>query len=79
MPQAPQYLRDEFEDDSEALHLLEANFVVDRSGMFRQRDPHYLATAKEVRALEYLILEWDYGFHAGTPLDPATVTRKISN
>ena len=61
MPQAPQSLRDEFEDDTNACLALKDNFN-ERHGVFRKKDPSYAPTGREMNALNYMILEWDYGY-----------------
>lgn len=61
MPQAPSHLRVMFEDDSAAWAVLAENFRDDR-GMIRPKVKGYRATAQEDCAIDYLWLEWDYGY-----------------
>lgn len=60
MPQAPEYLRAMFEDDSDAWRHL-SNFYDDR-GLIRPKIAGTTPTDKQAHAIDYLILEWDYGY-----------------
>ena len=62
MPQAPDHLRDKFPSDSEALELLHSRgYKVSRGGVIFHPDARP-AGNEEWTAIEYLILEWDYGY-----------------
>lgn len=61
MPQAPQYLRDEFADDGVALEVIAENFTVTR-GLIQKKSYGYIPTPKENHAIDYLWLEWDYAY-----------------
>jgi len=63
MPQAPYELQKRWTDDSAALSHLAPNFTW-RGGMIRPRDG-YTPTQEDYSAIDYLILEWDYGFERG--------------
>lgn len=60
MPQAPSYLQSMFEDDAAAWRYL-PNFYDDR-GMIRPKIAGTTPVAKQVHAIDYLCLEWDYGY-----------------
>ncbi len=62
MPQAPEYLREEFDDDRSAFAVIEKNYVDDKGFVIRPKVEGYKPTALEKRALDYLWLEWDYAF-----------------
>lgn len=63
MPQASKRLRNEFPGgDSEALEVLEANFIVDRTGLIHRKDVNYMPTGREWDAVDYLFHEWDYAY-----------------
>lgn len=72
MPQAHQYLRDKFEDDSTAWEILDGNFS-DCAGLIYPKVAGYMPTNEENDALDYLFLEWDYGY---SPVEPPTKERK---
>jgi len=66
MPQATDELREKFPgSDSEALEVIATNFLVDRGGVIRKRDPKYKPTVREYDAIDYLFQEWDYGYNLG--------------
>ena len=67
MPQAPEYLRAMFSDDADAWGHL-SNFYDDR-GMIRPKITGALPTEKQAYAIDYLCLEWDYGYE-----DPASAS-----
>lgn len=61
MPTAPDHLRQKFEDDTAARDLLEAaGYSLTHTFDWVAPAPH-TATLEELDAVEYLILEWDYG------------------
>lgn len=62
MPQSPAHLQAQFPSDSEALEILKENFIIYRNGMIGRKDPGYVPTEKEKDAVDYLVLEWDYGY-----------------
>lgn len=62
MPSGPPELQREFGDDATALEFIDKNYEVGKGFVIRPRVAGYKATAKENRALDYLWLEWDYGF-----------------
>lgn len=62
MPQGPDYLQEEFGDDSNALAVIDTNYIVDKGFIIRPKVAGYRATALENRALDYLWLEWDFAF-----------------
>lgn len=63
MPQSPPELRAKFPDgDLEALRVLKENFVIDQSGVIHPRAWGYEPTSRENEAIDYLWLEWDYGY-----------------
>ena len=62
MPQAPEYLREEFDDDQAAWKVLNEHYREAKGGLIVPRVAGYKATEQENRALDYLWLEWDYGF-----------------
>ena len=62
MPQASDELRAKFPGhDSEALAVIEKNFVNDK-GWISRKDVGYQPTDREWDALTYLIHEWDYAY-----------------
>jgi len=63
MPQATPELRKKFPgNDSEAMEVIAANFLVDRGGVIRKKDPKYTPTDREMDAIDYLFQEWDFGY-----------------
>ncbi len=62
MRQAPQELQDLFEDDCAAMAVLQEHYTVDRSGIMRPKDAGRNFQGLEDAAINYLILEWDYGY-----------------
>lgn len=62
MPQAPDYLRKQFADDGEALDAIRVGYYVDKGFIIRPRYKGYEPSERENNALDYLWLEWDYGF-----------------
>lgn len=63
MPQAPEELRAKFSGgDGEALDILRENYVVDCSGVIHPKTKDYQPTKRENEAIDYLWLEWDYGY-----------------
>lgn len=65
MPQAPSYLQAMFEDDSAAFAVLANNFN-DTGGLLRPK-PGYTPTSSDYHAIDYLCLEWDYGYEEAPP------------
>lgn len=59
MPQAPEHLRASWNDFSAWLQL-RPNFV-ERSGVILKK-PGYKPTEDDFSAIDYLFLEWDYGY-----------------
>lgn len=62
MPQAPEYLREDFEDDQAAFKVIDEHFEADNKGIIRPRTANHETTPEENRALDYLWMEWDYVF-----------------
>jgi len=60
MPQAPSYLQAMFEDDRAAWEALKDNFT-DTRGVIMPK-PGHLPVWHELLAVDYLVLEWDYGY-----------------
>lgn len=68
MPQAPESLRQQWTHES-AYEELRANFVC-QAGVFMPKVWAHEVTPRESSALDYLFLEWDYGFESlPCPLD----------
>lgn len=51
----------EFETDVQAWTVL-GNRFCEFAGLIKPRHPGYRPTDDELRAIRYLILEWDYGY-----------------
>jgi hypothetical protein len=62
MPSGPPYLHEFWQDDSNAWAFLKTNFDEVENGMISPKDPKHIPTFVEWRAIEYLILEWDWGY-----------------
>lgn len=62
MPQASDELRDQFEDDSAAMTVLQEHFSLSATGVIRPRTADRQATDREKAAIDYLVLEWDYAW-----------------
>jgi hypothetical protein len=60
MPQGPAHLHAMFGDDSTAWTYL-SNFYDDR-GIIRPKIAGTQPTEKQFQAIDYLCLEWDYGY-----------------
>lgn len=60
MPQAPQYLRDMFDDDADAWSVLRGKFTAPRGVI--SPNPGHTPSEWEIAAVDYLCLEWDYGY-----------------
>jgi hypothetical protein len=69
MPQAPDELRAQFADDTSALEVIKANFSIARGGVIYPKSPGRPATEREMAAVDYLALEWDYGYQDAPPPD----------
>lgn len=69
MPQAPQHLRDKFEDDGAAWAILDKHYYADKSGVIHPKDSNRTPTPEEGDALDYLWLEWDYGYSTITSIN----------
>lgn len=67
MPQAPGYLQAEFHDDAAALVVISSDFKVSRGGMIYPAVEGYKPTERQYRAIDYLIMEWDYGYSSIRP------------
>lgn len=68
MPQAPTYLCDEWEDDYKAIDFLQAaGYRLLRGWTWKLPSPNHIPTPQENRAINYLILEWDFGGIEGEP------------
>jgi hypothetical protein len=65
MPQAPNHLRAMFSDDADAWRYL-PNFYDDR-GIIRPKIAGTEPTEKQGHAIDYLCLEWDYGYESQLP------------
>lgn len=61
MPTAPEHLRARFADDSAAWDVLREHYRDDR-GVIRPKPPGRWPSTHEARAIDYLVLEWDYGY-----------------
>lgn len=61
MPQAPDHLRAKFADDSAAFEALGFNFFCLPGGVIYPKEG-YVPNAHEWDAIDYLIMEWDYGY-----------------
>lgn len=61
MPQAPQHLQDRWTDDGAAFEQLAGRFVVTRGGVIKPKTTT-VPTEADLSAIDYLILEWDYGY-----------------
>lgn len=62
MPSGPPELREEFGDAADAISFLEKRgYVLTREFRWRAPSPEREPTAKELRAICYLVLEWDFG------------------
>lgn len=63
MPTAPDYLRDEWgTDESQAITYLEGRgFKLTRDWLWKMPVNRASLTQKEVSAIDFLIMEWDYG------------------
>lgn len=57
-----------FENDSAAFRALNCDFAVSRGGIIYMARPR-TTTEYEWNAINYLILEWDYGFSFRKPPD----------
>lgn len=63
MPSAPAHLCAKFPGgDEEALRVLVDRFDVDRTGMIRPKFHGLVVAPREAEAIDYLWLEWDYGY-----------------
>jgi hypothetical protein len=67
MPQGPYELHEKWQDSGNALYHLDAHFNVNRGGVIRKKDAAYEPTAEDLSAIDYLCLEWDYGYEPGNP------------
>lgn len=67
MPQAPEYLRDKFDGDAEAFKILGDDFKVSRGGIIYPAKEGTRPTIEQGHAIDYLILEWDYGYSSIRP------------
>jgi hypothetical protein len=61
MPQAPAMLSNMFEDDGHAWDFLRGHFS-DDCGVIRKNKSDYAPTRDQLHAIDYLCLEWDYGY-----------------
>lgn len=62
MPQGPPELHARFGDDSNAIQLLLShNFTIDQQFIIRPPEG-YIPTDEDNDAIDYLVLEWDYGY-----------------
>lgn len=68
MPQAPQYLRDLFDDDREAWDVLKGKFKAPRGVI--SPNPGHVPTVPELLAVDYLCLEWDYAYEPSRAATP---------
>lgn len=63
MPSAPPELAAKFpRGDEQAFEIIDANFNTRRDGMIEPKVVGYKPTPEEDEALDYLWLEWDYGY-----------------
>ncbi len=78
MPQAPEYLRKMFTDDQAAFKVIDANFNTSPGGIISPKVVGHDPTEQENYALDYLWLEWDYGFSGFTAPEPETLVERVS-
>jgi hypothetical protein len=62
MPQGPAHLHEKFKDDAGAWKILQQVGYTDDRGMIIPPDDEYRPTEEEKEAIDYLVLEWDYGW-----------------
>lgn len=62
MPTAPEPLRSEWTHE-DALECIRPNFYVS-AGVIMPRASTYSPDEREGRAIDYLFLEWDYGYES---------------
>lgn len=62
MPAGPPELQEEFGTDSAALKVIEENYTFGKGFIISPKVEGYKPTPLENRALDYLWLEWDWGF-----------------
>ena len=66
MPQAKQALRDEWQDDASAISYLEqGGYILTEQWFWLKRDD-WKTTDRDLRAIDYLIQEWDFGGICGS-------------
>ena len=71
MPQASSDLRDEWPNDGAAIRFLQAQgYVLRRDWIWEWPKPPRAATPQEIRAVTYLIDEWDFGSTSNPGLEP---------
>ena len=51
-----------FASDSDALAVINTNFRCSRGGILFPKESGYVPTEREQNAIDYLIMEWDYGY-----------------
>lgn len=64
MPTAPEYLRDEWDhpDDMIAINYLKSQgYTLGRDWHWTLPAIDHVITEKEGRAIDYLVMEWDFG------------------
>lgn len=64
MPQAPKELSDKW-NESTAFTQITENFKISRDGIIYPING-YSPTEEDYSAIDYLILEWDYGYSSKT-------------
>ena len=72
MPQAPDELRVRWGSDCAAFSQLGNRFDISRGGIITPR-PLVAPSEADLSAIDYLCLEWDYGYEPGPELQPAAV------
>lgn len=66
MPQGPVHLHEEFGDDMTAWLVLKEDFN-QHAGVIYPKDKNFAPTEKQNRAIDYLCMEWDYGYTRSKP------------
>lgn len=62
MPQGPTWLHEKWKNDSNAIEFLESRgYTLQKDYCWKRPNLGYKPTPKELEAMTYLCLEWDYG------------------
>lgn len=63
MPSGPPELHAYFQNDTNAMNLLLSHgYTCSKDFIIRPPNKKHISTSKENDAIDYLVLEWDYGF-----------------